>query len=92
MCALDNARSPKALESMRESLLGATSMAALQGIESRSNRLLATFDTERQAFVPRLERFVKDEPARLLTSCDDVRRLCKVRTCGLLGNRSFIKH
>lgn len=41
---------------------------------------MAAFEAEHQALLPRLEeRFVEGEPARLLQSCDDFTRLCKVR-------------
>lgn len=69
----------QALGAISSSLSEATSVAALQGTESRCKRLVAAFEAEREAFVLRLERFVNEEPARLLASCDDVIRLCRVR-------------
>lgn len=65
---------------MSTALPEATNVATLQGVESRCKRLVARFEAEREAFIPQLERFVKDEPTRLLTSCDDVTRLCRVST------------
>ncbi|CAM9994115.1 unnamed protein product, partial [Ectocarpus sp. 12 AP-2014] len=67
----------KALASMSEGLKDATSVAALQGMESRCKRLVASFDVEHEALQQRLERFISEEPARLLASCDDMTRLCK---------------
>ncbi|CAM9400850.1 unnamed protein product [Ectocarpus fasciculatus] len=67
----------KALASMSEGLKDATSVAALQGMESRCKRLVASFEVEHEALQPRLERFIREEPAKLLTSCDDMTRLCK---------------
>ncbi|CBJ30237.1 conserved unknown protein [Ectocarpus siliculosus] len=67
----------KALASMSEGLKDATSVAALQGMESRCKRLVASFEVEHEALQPRLERFIREEPARLLASCDDMTRLCK---------------
>lgn len=40
---------------------------------------MASFEVEHEALQPRLERFIREEPARLLASCDDMTRLCKVR-------------
>ncbi|CAN0359006.1 unnamed protein product, partial [Ectocarpus sp. 12 AP-2014] len=67
----------KALSSMSEGLKDATSVAALQGMESRCKRLVASFEVEHEALQPRLERFIREEPARLRASCDDMTRLCK---------------
>ena len=44
----------------------------------RCKKLVASLDAEHEALLPRLERAVEDEPARLLASCDDVRKLCRV--------------
>eukprot|EP00904_Undaria_pinnatifida_P004042 jgi/Undpi1/13639/HiC_scaffold_9.g03293.m1 len=67
----------KALAGMTEALADATSVAALQGMESRCKKLVASLDAEHEALLPRLEKAVEDEPARLLASCDDVRKLCR---------------
>lgn len=40
---------------------------------------MTSFEVEHEALQPRLERFIREEPARLLASCDDMTRLCKVR-------------
>ena len=47
--------------------------------DGRYKKLVASFDAEYEASIPRLERAVGEEPARLLTNCDDVRKLCRVR-------------
>ena len=44
----------------------------------RCKKLVASLDAEHEALLPRLEKAVEDEPARLLASCDDVRKLCRV--------------
>eukprot|EP00903_Cladosiphon_okamuranus_P015016 g13894.t1 len=67
----------KALSSMVEGLKDATSVAALQGMESRCKRLVASFEAEQERLQERLERSIKEEPAKLLSSCDDVTRLCR---------------
>lgn len=45
----------------------------------RCKRLVAAFEVEHEALQQNLERAIKEEPARLVTSCDDVTRLCRVR-------------
>lgn len=47
--------------------------------DGRCKKLVASFGAEYEASLPRLERAVEEEPTRLLTNCDDVRRLCRVR-------------
>lgn len=63
----------------------------------RCKRLVASFEVEQERLQQRLERSIKEEPAKLLSSCDDVTRLCRVRASGLespcpliLENYSFI--
>lgn len=49
----------------------------------RCKRLVASFEAEQERLQQRLERSIKEEPAKLLSSCDDVTRLCRVRKwCG----------
>jgi len=47
---------------------------------ARCKRLVAGFQADFEALQKRLARFTKEEPAKLLTSCDDVTRLCRVST------------
>ncbi|CAM9618005.1 unnamed protein product [Scytosiphon promiscuus] len=65
------------IAAMSEGLKDATSIAALQGMESRCKRLVASFEANNETLQPNLQRFAAEEPARLLTSCNDVTRLCK---------------
>lgn len=52
---------------------------------------MAAFEVEHEAFQRKLEKSIEEEPARLLTSCDDVTRLCRVGfVCGSYIQRTTV--
>ncbi|CAM9450007.1 unnamed protein product, partial [Choristocarpus tenellus] len=67
----------EALDVLQGGLCDATSVAALQGMASRCKRMLAKFEVDCEAWVPRLTKLAREEPTKLLSSCDDLIRLCK---------------
>ncbi|CAM9186768.1 unnamed protein product [Discosporangium mesarthrocarpum] len=72
----------EALAALQKGLPEAASMAALQGMELRSKRLLAGFEADQEAWVLKLTQLAREEPARLTSSCDDFLRLCKTFSNG----------